>query len=226
MHSLRRLLPFLVAVLLPIPARGGAVRELFNGIGLDGWVAEGVKEYKDDKGKVHAVWSVRDKKLVCDGKGFGFLRYAKQEFADFEFHVEYRFVGPSYNSGIGFRTRPFDPAQSWETRPSFYSYEIQLVNDAGKAPTPHSSGSLYRYVAPKVNAVKPAPEWNTVDVRCVGPHIRITINGKQVIDVDQSTIEQLKNKPLKGHVCLQNHGGQVEFRKVRIREIEPKSQQP
>src|SRR5262249_14507327 len=108
---------------------------------------------------------------------------------DFAFHVEYRMTKPlkgTCNSGIGIRTVPFDPKRSKATRPSYAAYEIQLLDDAGKPPNKHGSGSLYRYVAPSANPVKPAPEWNTVDVECVGPRIRIWINGQKVIDADQS----------------------------------------
>jgi len=192
---------------------------LFNGKNLDGWVAEGVTEFTND-GKTHPVWSVSDGMLVCKGKGFGFLRYQGREFKDFRMHVEFRMSAKS-NSGIGVRTGPFDPARSRATRPSIYSYEIQLFDDAGKPPTTHSSGSLYRYVAPRRNAMRPAGEWNAIDIECVGPKIQVTLNGESIIEVDQSTIEALRDKPLRGHVCLQNHGGNIEFRAVRIREIAP-----
>jgi hypothetical protein len=113
----------------------------------------------------------------------------------------------------------FDPKKSKDTRPSFYSYEIQILDDAGKPATKHSTGSLYRYVAPKVNSVRPAGEWNAMDIECIGPHLRITLNGEEIIKVDQRTIDEIKNKPLKGYVCLQNHGKKIEFRNLRIREI-------
>jgi 3-keto-disaccharide hydrolase len=126
---------------------------------------------------------------------------------------------PKCNSGIGIRTIPFDPKKNPATRPSYAAYEVQLLDDAGKPPNNKSSGSLYRYVAPSANPVKPAPEWNEIDIECVGPRIKITINGQKIIDVDQSKIDEIKNKPLKGYVCLQNHGGRIEFRNVRIREL-------
>ena len=119
---------------------------LFNGQNLDGWVAEGVSEYVKD-GRTQPVWSVAGGNIVCTGKGFGFLRYDRRDFDDFILHVEFR-MEKGCNSGIGVRTRPFDAARSRATRPSLYSYEIQLIDDAGKPPTVHSSGSLYRYVAP------------------------------------------------------------------------------
>jgi hypothetical protein len=213
-----RILPALAALLLISAAPAEEARELFNGKDLTGWVAEGVTEYKDEGGRTQPVWSVRDGLLGCAGKGFGFLRYAEQEFGDFAFHVEYR-MAPRCNSGIGIRTVPFTASQSRATRPSFACYEIQLLDDSGKPPTKHSSGSLYRYVAPTANPVRPAPEWNTLAVECVGPRIRVSINGQKVIDVDQGTIAELKDKPLKGYVCLQNHGHKIDFRNIRIRAI-------
>ncbi len=190
---------------------------LFNGKNLDGWHAEGAKEFKD-KETLKQVWSVKDGNLFCDGKGFGFLRYTPREFADFHFHVEYR-MKPKANSGIGIRTVPFDPKRSTDTRPSYACYEIQLIDDAGKPANKHSTGSLYRYVAPAVNAHKPAGEWNVMDIECVGPKIKITHNDQKIIDVDQSTIAEIKNKPTKGYLCLQNHGGKVEFRNIWVRDL-------
>jgi hypothetical protein len=196
--------------------------ELFNGKNLDGWVAEGARDYQQD-GQTRPVWTVEDGLLHCAGKGYGFLRYEKQEFSDFALHLEYRMVpkgnGGVCNSGIGIRTVPYDSKHDPATRPSYACYEIQLLDDAGKAPDKHGSGSLYRYVAPKENPVKPGPQWNSVDVECVGPRIRITINAKEILDVDQSKIDELKSKPLKGYVCVQNHGGKIDFRNLRIREI-------
>jgi hypothetical protein len=63
---------------------------------------------------------------------------------------------------------------------------------------------------------------NTMDIECVGPHIKVALNDKIVIDVDQSTIPKTKDKPLKGYIGLQDHGGKLDFRNVRIREILPK----
>ena len=73
-------------------------------------------------------------------------------------------------------------------------------------------------VAAVAKPVKAAPVWNTVDVECIGPRIRVVINGQEVLDVDQSTVSAIKNKPLHGYVCLQNHGGKIDFRNVRIQE--------
>jgi hypothetical protein len=218
----------------PAWAPAGEYRDLFNGKDLDGWVVEGPKADKEG----NPNWSVQDGLIVCQGKGFGFLRYDKEKFADFALRVEYRFAPAARpnqkgNSGVGIRTIPFDPKQSALTRPSYAAYEVQLLDDAGKPADIHGSGSLYRYVAPTANPVKPAPEWNTVEVECVGPRIRVTMNGEKILDADQNTIPDIKDrppkapapkdKPLIGYVCVQSHTGKVEFRKIQIREIKAES---
>jgi hypothetical protein len=215
--------------LLLLLAADPPARELFNGKDLDGWVVEGAREYKDG-GKTLPVWVARDGMVSCmvPRGGFGFLRY-KEQFADFHLSLEYRFPKPADakarrgNSGVGIRTVPFDPKVGAKSRPSYASYEIQLLDDADRKPDKHSTASLYRYVAPKEQAAKPSPEWNKLEVRCVGPRIEITLNGKKVIDVDQTTVKELKDKPLKGYICLQNHGSRIDFRDVRVREIKASS---
>ncbi|MSR52737.1 MAG: DUF1080 domain-containing protein [Gemmataceae bacterium] len=209
-----------VACSLPAAEKDGWI-ELFNGKNLDGWVIDGPTEFKDkaDANKMKPLWSVNDGLIRTTGNGFGFLRYDK-EFKDFVFHVEYRLMKEKgSNSGIGIRTRVFDPKKSTDTRPSFFSYEVQLLDDADAKPTVHTTGSLYRYVSPTKTAHKPAPEWNTIEIECKGPNIRINFNGTDSLDFDQSKDEKLKSKPLSGYVCLQSHSKQAEFRNVRIKPI-------
>jgi len=192
--------------------------EMFNGKDFTGWVIDGPTEYKDKAdSKMKPLWEVQDGMIRTSGLGFGFLRYDRK-FTDFVYHVEYRMVKGA-NSGLGIRTTVFDPKQSTASRPSFFSYEVQLLDDAEKQPDKHTTCSLYRYVAPTATANKPAPEWNTVEVECKGSRIRITMNGKEVLNVDQSTILEIKEKPLSGYVCVQTHSKQVEFRNLRIKEL-------
>ncbi len=194
---------------------------LFDGKTLDGWIAEGASTHKPKDGDAKPVWSVNGEgNLFCDGSSFGFLRHGERKYKDFHFHVEFR-MAKKCNSGIGIRTVAYDPKKSGDTRPSYACYEIQLLDDAGQSPSKKGTGSLYRYVAPASNPIKAAGEWNVMDIRCVGPHITIHFNGEKTIDVDQSTIATLKDKPLEGYLCLQNHGGKIEFRNLWVEELLP-----
>jgi hypothetical protein len=221
------LAPLALLLSLASSAPAADFRDLFDGKGLDGWTVEGPATAKDGQ----PMWSVHGGRIVCLGDGFGFLRYNRQQFDDFTLKVEYRFAHPSKdshsgNSGLGIRTGPFDPKRSRQTRPSYTSFEIQLLDDAGQPPSEHGTGSLYRYMAPATNPAKPAPDWNTVEITCLGPKITVRLNGQTVLEADQSDLPDLKkkpagvpapkDKPLKGFIALQSHTGLVEFRKVQI----------
>lgn len=230
------LLPLVFVVLTQTARSDGEFRDLFDGKSLQGWVVEGPD--KDKEGK--PMWSVEEGKIACLGKGFGFLRYDRQQFGDFTLRVEYRFAPPAKenqrgNSGLGIRTIPFNAKKSSQTRPSYAAFEVQLLDDAGKPPSAHSTGSLYRYKGPTANPTRPAPEWNTIEVTCAGPKISIRLNGETILNADQTEIPDLKDKPagvaapkdkpLKGSIALQSHSGRVEFRKVQIRENKPDPKQ-
>ncbi|HVU86792.1 MAG TPA: DUF1080 domain-containing protein [Pirellulales bacterium] len=218
---LRQLFSTLAAILLVVvlyapadAADAAAFEEIFNGQDLSGWVVEGTSIRKDGD-KTLPVWTVVDGEVRCGGGGFGFLRFDRK-VCDFVLQAEFK-PEPRANSGIGIRTVPYRSVR--QTRPSFAAYEIQLQDDAGKPADEHSTGSLYRYVAPTENAIKPAGQWNTVEIRCTGPRIEITINDRKVQDVDQSKIPAIKDKPLCGYVCLQNHGSPCAFRNVRLQTV-------
>lgn len=197
---------------------------LFNGKDFDGWVIDGPKEYKDKKDgdKMKRLWSVKDGHIHATGEAFGFLRYDRRKFKDFTIHVEYRFPekGKDLNSGVGIRTGVFSDKgkERTSTRPSFFAYEVQLLDDSEKEPDKHSTASLYRYVAATAKNHKPAPEWNAIEIECKGPIIRVEMNGKEVLKADQSKIPEIKDKPLEGYVCVQSHSKPVEFRAIKIKE--------
>ena len=116
-----------VVLLLSLPsARALGAREegfapIFDGHSLDGWVIE---SHADSE--IHPdgrpVWSVKDGAIDCDGLGFGFLRYAREPFADVTLRMEFRLGkqadGEPCNAGIGLRTGAFDRRRSRATRPS------------------------------------------------------------------------------------------------------------
>jgi hypothetical protein len=198
---------------LALAADDGFV-DIFNGKDMKGWVVEGGKSSK--KGDVDVpIWSVKDGMLTATGAKYGFLRY-DHVYKDFIAHVEYR-MSKNCNSGFGIRTVKYNG--KIETRPSRASYEVQVLADAGKKPDIHSSGSLYLHIAPTENASLKPGEWNTIDIECRGPKIHIVLNGKVIQDIDQSKIEDLKDKPLSGYFSLQSHSNKIEFRKVQIKEL-------
>lgn len=208
---LTRLILPMIILATASPTQAAESQALFNGKDLSGWVVEGRKEYEKN-GETVPIWTVEDGDVVCAGSGYGFLRY-DTPVCDFVFNVEYK-MSKGCNSGIGIRGVKFTGKSN--TRPSFAGYEIQVLDDSEKDPNKHSSGSLYRYVAPQVNATKPAPEWNRMKIECVGPQIRIWLNDELIQDVNQSEVKGLEKKPLCGYLSLQNHGKQITYRNVTL----------
>jgi len=187
---------------------------IFNGRDLSGWVVDGRKT-RTENGQEVPVWTVREGVIHCAGRGGGFLRY-DEELGDFIVRLEYC-MSKGCNSGIGIRGVVFTGSR--KTRPSFAGYEMQIVDDVGREPHKHSSGSLYRYVAPMKNATLPAGQWNRLEIECRGPKIRITLNDQLIHDFDQTTLEQTKDKPLSGYFSLQDHGKVIDYRNLRLKEL-------
>ena len=127
-------------------------------------------------------------------------------------------AGPNTNSGIGLRGIKYLEGKL-KTRPSMAGFEVQLLDDVGKQPTADTSGALYRYIAPKKNAIRKAGEWNRLVITCRGPKIVVQLNGQTVQDFDQTSIPKTADKPLSGYLSLQNHGGAIVFRNIRLKEL-------
>jgi hypothetical protein len=178
---------------------------LFNGKDLTGW--EAVSGSGD-------CWEVRDAKIICKGGKGGWL-CTKEEYGDFEIEVEYN-CPKDGNSGVFIRA----PRAGHTSKQGM---EIQLLDDDAKIhekikPAQHTA-SIYGVVAPSKPAQKPAGEWNTIRIRCKGDQITITLNGEQVVDADMKAHPELKDRPRKGYIGLQNHGSGLEFRSVKLRKL-------
>ncbi len=150
-------------------------------------------------------WTVRDGALTNAPKVRNLV--SAKTFWNFLLHVEYR-VGAHSNSGIGLRGR----------------YEIQILEDYGREPGTHSNGSLYSRIAPRVNASKPAGEWQTYDIRLVGRDLTVDLNGRRIIE--HGVIEGLTaiannaDEAEPGPIVLQGDHGPVEFRQIVLTPLE------
>ncbi len=171
--------------------REGKPVQLFNGKDLTGW---GPLEKNRQFG-----WTAENGVLKAPGGGANLVSTAK--FWNFKLHIEYRMASGS-NSGIGLRGR----------------YEIQVQDDYGKPPNSHSNGSLYSRIAPRVEASKPAGEWQAYDITLIGRDLTVVLNGQKLID--KQVVEGLTamghdpNEGEPGPLSLQGDHGPIEFRNI------------
>jgi hypothetical protein len=203
-----------LAALGSFPALGaGPWVDLYNGRDLTGWHVQ--------SGKLEA-WKANGDMISCVAPGGGWLTSDK-EYGDFELQVEYR-IPAGGNSGIGIRyPRQGDPAH--------VGMEIQILDDEaaeykGKLKAAQYNGGIY-YQAPATAKPGRKPgEWNRYVIRCEGPRIRIRLNGTEIQNINveeyrtgEGGYKPLAERPRRGHVGMQSHGNQVDFRKIRIREL-------
>jgi hypothetical protein len=164
------------------------------------------------------VWSVQDGVIHCEGKPSGYLRTNK-DYADYQLHLEWRWVGKPTNSGV--LLHKTGPDILWPT-----SVEAQVMHEnAGdfylinlSSLTVHGK-QLGPVVKPYLRAKKlepssenPPGEWNRYDIVCEGDSIRLTVNG----------VLQNKGtgaKPSSGAICLQSEGSPIQFRNIYLKPL-------
>jgi hypothetical protein len=195
--------------------------DLFASGTLQGWTEEQHDFFVSEHPNT-LTWKIHDGIVSCDGSGgnSGFLRYEKK-LCDFVLRVEYR-MSAGCNSGVSVRAAVPYKTGDLATRPSQVGLEIQILDDVGDDPHPSSSGAIYDIVPPKVNASKAIGEWNDLEITCVGTHLLAKLNGKVIQDLDYTKVEAFKDRPRCGFISLQNHGEDIDFRHVRLKELPTK----
>lgn len=182
---------------------------LFDGYSLSGWSGRG---YQVINGAIVHTHTERG----------AFLSTNKQ-FADFIFKCEVR-VPPDGNNGIGFRAAP----NADET----HMMEIQIFDDTSlkhKNLKPiHRFGALLGVAAPRPGLMKPAGEWNDLEISCDGTIVTVMLNGTQALKVNLTTVVRagkqarknvLKFQQPRGHLVLMGFSGRVAFRNLKIKEL-------
>jgi len=188
--------------LLSEEERAEGFYSLFNGQDIDNWWVFGWN--KD-------AFAVSEDGVIETVESGGSALMTPKRYDNFVLRLDYR-IEEDGNSGIFIRS----PRAARQSR---IGMEMQIRGDYGAEPTDDNTGAIYWVVAPSVNASRPAGEWNEVEIRADGPHIKITINGEQVQDVNLDEHEELRYRLREGFIGLQDHTSYVGFRNIRIKEL-------
>ncbi len=198
---------------------------LFDGKTTDGW-------HTYNEAKAGSAWNVADGALHLDPKikdGRGDIVTSK-EFSNFDLKIEWK-ISPKGNSGIIFFVKE-DPKieASFESGP-----EMQVLdNDGhpdGKIPK-HRAGDLYDLISCSKETVKPLGEWNQVEIIANHGDLKLFLNGYNVVHTTMwddnwkkmVAGSKFKEWPVfgtftKGRIDLQDHGNEVWFRNIKIKEL-------
>ncbi len=188
---------------------------LFDGKSLAGWVGIG--------GDTSSYY-VKDGMLICKDTGKVHI-FSEKEYGNFILRLQIK-LDPGGNNGLGIRTQI-------SKEPHIYGMELQILEDDYyadgdpiKLKDYQHHGSIYGVVPCKQGHQKPVGEWNSQEIRADGPKIKVTLNGAVIVDADLSKIKEtmdhrahpgLHNE--KGFIGFLGHGSRIEFRNIRIKQL-------
>ncbi|WP_272957162.1 3-keto-disaccharide hydrolase [Zunongwangia profunda] len=210
-------------------------RLLFDGKSTDGWRGY-LKDSFPEKG-----WIIEDGALKVQGAGTGEAGNGgdiifDEEFKDFELSLEWK-ISEGGNSGI------FYLAEEIEGEPIFTSAPEMQILDNDRHPDAklgkdgnRQAGSLYDLIPARPQNAKPVGEWNKVSVLVYRGTVVHTQNGENVVEYHLWTDEwkeMIKDSKFKdwksflnaggddkkGYIGLQDHGDDVWFRNIKIKEL-------
>lgn len=176
------------------------------------------------------TWKVDGDILKSTGLPIGVIR-SEKEYENFIMHIEWSHQKPGGNSG----TFVWSKAQPGENRlPD--GVEVQMLDlewvklntrDGKEPPVAYVHGELFGVGGVEItpenprgkrsmsreNRVLGKKEWNTYDVVCVDGNIKLSVNGKFVNGITNSSQR-------KGYICLEAEGSEIHFRNIQIIELD------
>jgi hypothetical protein len=193
---------------------GKGFEPAFNGKDFTGW--EGPLDN----------YEVVDGAIACKPKKGGDI-YTKEQFADFVARLEYK-LPPGGNNGLAIRY-PGGKAHAATQA----MCELQILDDTApkyaKLDPRQYNGSVYGMIPAQRGYLRPAGDWNFLEVTVKGPTIRVELNGTRILDGDVSQVTEFKdNQPhpgkdrTSGHFGFAGHNDPVAFRNIRIKKLDAK----
>jgi len=199
---------------------------LFDGKTMSGWHTYGETE----AGK---AWEVKDGTIhlnINSEEGRGDL-VTDKEYENFHLKVEWK-ISEGGNSGIIFNVHEDKTkyANTYNTGP-----EMQVLDNDKHADGKihkHRTGDLYDLIPSTKETVKPVGEWNEAEIVSDNGKLEFFLNGEKVVSTtmyDDNWKNLIAGSKFvawpdfgtykKGKIALQDHGDEVWFRNVKIKEI-------
>lgn len=200
---------------------------LFDGTTTEGWKGYNADQFPE-KG-----WVVSDGMLTVSSDGGGGDIITDKKYGNFILKLEWK-VQEAGNSGIFYR------AMEQPTQPIYWSApEMQVLDNINHPDAEmgvdgnRKAGSLYDLIPAKPQNANPHGEWNSVKIVADGPKIVHWQNGEKVVEYELWTnawYEMIRNSKFQSHpefgdarsgyIGLQDHGDTVNFRNIKIKELE------
>lgn len=152
-----------------------------------------------------------------------------QQWSDFVLSLDFK-ISPKCNSGVFIRTSPLTPRPGKDV--GFNGLEI-AIDDTTTAGY-HDTGALYDLAKPRRNAMRPAGEWNHLEITCQGATLKIKLNEEWVNEVDLERFSEPNRRPdgsehkfdiayqkhpRQGYIGLQDHGSPCWYKNIKLKPL-------
>ncbi len=205
---------------------------LFDGETSEGWRGYG-KETFPEKG-----WVIKDGMLQVQSSGKGEAGgggdiITTKKYKNFEFSLEWK-ISEGGNSGIFYLTQEKTDQPIWKSSPEMQILDNEKHPDGKLGEDGNRrAGTLYDLIPCRPETVKPVGEWNHIKIMVYKGTVVHWMNGENVLEYhlwtdDWKTMvadSKFKEYPdfvdpaTEGHIGLQDHGDDVWFRNIKIREL-------
>ncbi|TAL41748.1 MAG: DUF1080 domain-containing protein [Chitinophagaceae bacterium] len=204
---------------------------LFDGQSTKGWHKYGAAAtgdaWKTDNGELHLVVG---EKADWQAKSGGDI-LTDEEFDNFHLKLEWK-IDTGGNSGIIFFIHEDSVKYKWpwQTGPEMQVLDNERHSDS-KIPK-HRAGDLYDLISCSKETVKPALEWNQVEIKSLNGKLELWLNGENVVSTTlwddnwKKMVAGSKFKDMpdfgtykKGKIALQDHGNNVWFRNIKVKKL-------
>jgi len=189
---------------------------LFDGQSLNRWMTSGGKPSRTP---------VQQGCLNPHGCG-DYMLIHTQQWSDCVLALDFK-LSQGCNSGIFLRTYPLTPLPGKDV--GYNGIEIQLLDSitAGY----HDTGAVYDLAKPTRNAMRPAGEWNHIEIVSKANRLEVCLNGEWVnrVDLNQFTAPNRRpdgsdhkfavaysQHPRRGYIGLQDHGSDCWFKNIKL----------
>jgi Domain of Unknown Function (DUF1080) len=177
-------------------------------------------------------WKIADGSLTVDSTnktGRGDL-VTNEEYENFDLKLDWK-IDTAGNSGILFYVQEDKKYEhTFHTGP-----EMQVLDNARHSDAKiikHHAGDLYDLISGSPETVKPAGEWNHIEIKSKDSTLEFYLNDSKIVttkmwDADWkkmiagSKFKQWKDFGIfkKGHIALQDHGDPVWYKNIKIRKL-------
>ena len=205
---------------------------LFDGETSTGWRGYGKDSFPE------SGWVISDGVMQVQASGKGEAGgggdiITTKKYKNFELSLEWK-VSEGGNSGIFYLTQEKPDQAIWKSSPEMQILDNEKHPD-GKLGVDGNrrAGALYDLIPCTPETVKPAGEWNEVKIMVYKGTVVHSMNGTNVLEYhlwtdDWKTMvlnskfkdyEDFVDPAAEGHIGLQDHGDDVWFRNIKIREL-------